>query len=53
MFLTCSPESIFLVRCHPQLAIRMAVHQSSDCSTPSAGKITAIFYLQIFAQRHC
>jgi len=31
----------------------MPVHQSSGCSTPLAGKLTAIFYLRIFAQRHC
>jgi len=30
----------------------MPVHQSGDCSTPPAGKITAKFYLRIFAQRH-
>jgi len=34
------------------LAICMPVHQSSDCSMPSARKLTAIFYLRIFAQRH-
>jgi len=32
------------------LAIRMPVHQSSDCSTPPAGKLTAIFSLRNFAQ---
>jgi len=34
------------------LAILMPVHQNSGCNTPPEGKLTAIFYLRIFAQRH-
>jgi len=34
------------------VAVHMPVHQSSGCNTPPAGKLAAIFYLRIFAQRH-